>query len=354
MEYSASRGDRVILTGDTVNKGADSAGVVALAMAHGFSSVRGNHEDRVLRVFALVEAMQVAGGEALEEAEAHLSKNEKIALATARSLSAEQRAWLAALPVILEVGAIPGSTQGKVVVVHGGLVPGLELEKQDPWAVMNMRTLLYPTKKNKKEKEKEKEKGALRLHKEDQIIFEIAVEKQLKDSFPATVPSDGELAAETQRLLEHYVSFGSGAADLSEEVEGKEVEEERAPVPPVPVNTREGRSWAKVWTKIQQGKKVEADRTTVVYGHDAGTGLNIKEYTFGLDSGCVTGGDLTALVFEPEEKGDGDVVVRHRLVSVPCETVEGEGDAKEGKDEKKKKEKKEKKEKKKNKDKEDA
>jgi hypothetical protein len=30
---------------------------------------------------------------------------------------------------------------GEVVVVHGGLVPGVDLENQDPSAVMNMRTL---------------------------------------------------------------------------------------------------------------------------------------------------------------------------------------------------------------------
>lgn len=35
---------------------------------------------------------------------------------------------------------------------------------------------------------------------------------------------------------------------------------------------------------------------TVVYGHDAKSGLSLKEYTKGLDSGCVKGGKLTALV----------------------------------------------------------
>ncbi|CAG8759412.1 11961_t:CDS:2, partial [Racocetra fulgida] len=34
---------------------------------------------------------------------------------------------------------------------------------------------------------------------------------------------------------------------------------------------------------------------TVIYGHDASRGLNIKEFTFGLDSRCVYGGELTAL-----------------------------------------------------------
>lgn len=37
---------------------------------------------------------------------------------------------------------------------------------------------------------------------------------------------------------------------------------------------------------------------TVIYGHDAKTGLSIREYAKGLDSGCVKGGKLTALVIE--------------------------------------------------------
>lgn len=45
---------------------------------------------------------------------------------------------------------------------------------------------------------------------------------------------------------------------------------------------------------------------TVIYGHDAKTGLSIRDYTKGLDSGCVKGGRLTALVIE--EDGTQSVV----------------------------------------------
>lgn len=37
---------------------------------------------------------------------------------------------------------------------------------------------------------------------------------------------------------------------------------------------------------------------TVIYGHDSKTGLAISDYTKGLDSGCVKGEKLTALVIE--------------------------------------------------------
>lgn len=50
--------------------------------------------------------------------------------------------------------------------------------------------------------------------------------------------------------------------------------------------------------------------TTVIYGHDAKLGLTIKTYTKGLDSNCVDGGELTALVVE-----DGG---KQRYVQVRC------------------------------------
>jgi hypothetical protein len=49
---------------------------------------------------------------------------------------------------------------------------------------------------------------------------------------------------------------------------------------------------------------------TVVYGHDASSSLSIRTYTKGLDSGCVKGGKLTALVVEDGGKQD--------IVQVKC------------------------------------
>lgn len=38
--------------------------------------------------------------------------------------------------------------------------------------------------------------------------------------------------------------------------------------------------------------------TTVIYGHDSASSLQLKKYTKGLDTGCYRGGKLTALVIE--------------------------------------------------------
>ncbi|RYP89528.1 hypothetical protein DL770_004347 [Monosporascus sp. CRB-9-2] len=328
--YSRERGDRVVLTGDIINKGADSPGVVALAMAEGFASVRGNHEDRVLRLFALAEAVRAerGGDGALRDWEEALPKSDRAALATARSLSPEQRAWVAERPLILRVGTvIPGSPSDggggqELLVVHAGLVPGLPLEDQDPWAVMNMRTLLFP----------DEEKNG-KLSAEDRVVFEESVRKKLKDQNPSAAPTDEEFAAEARRTLDRYAVAPRRTTTK---------DKESTPVS-IPVDTREGRSWAKVWNEAQQQQRRHRDgaksmTTMVAYGHDARQGLNVKEFTFGLDSGCVKGGRLTALVFEPDDEGRG---VRHRLVSVACEAAEAPRKD-EDKDKKEKKDKEEK------------
>lgn len=337
--YSRERGDRVILTGDVINKGADSPGVVALAMAEGFASVRGNHEDLVLRLFALAEAVRAerGGGEGLRDWEEALPKHDRAALATARSLSSEQRAWVAELPVILRVGTvIPGSPSDgsggqELLVVHAGLVPGLPLEDQDPWAVMNMRTLLFPDeKKNDK------------LSTEDLAVFDESIRKKLKDQNPSAAPTNDEFATEAQRTLDRYAVTPRKTTNK---------DKDSTPVS-IPVDTREGRSWATVWNEAQQRRRhrdgAKSMTTMVAYGHDARRGLNVKEFTFGLDSGCVKGGRLTALIFEPDDEGRG---VRHRLVSVACDAAEAPGkDKDKDKKEKKDKEKKGKDGKKENKD----
>jgi hypothetical protein len=75
-----------------------------------------------------------------DDAEAsYYSSREISERALARSLSDEQVQWLEDCPVILNVGQVPN--MGQVVVVHAGLVPGIELEKQDPASVMTMRTI---------------------------------------------------------------------------------------------------------------------------------------------------------------------------------------------------------------------
>ena len=139
--------DHLILTGDLISKGPHSTGVVDLARDMDASCVRGNHEDRTLLAYRDIHSrhLPLQGPDEDpqwdvdsmdEESFSHGDYRER---SLARKLTARQAHWLKQCPVILQVGEIEG--MGKVVVVHAGLVPGLKLEKQDPIAVMNMRTV---------------------------------------------------------------------------------------------------------------------------------------------------------------------------------------------------------------------
>ncbi|KAK9753833.1 hypothetical protein K7432_017929 [Basidiobolus ranarum] len=65
-----------------------------------------------------------------------------------------------------------------------------------------------------------------------------------------------------------------------------------------------GESWSVAWNAKQ---KQSPNPATIVYGHQASLGLNIKEYSKGLDTGCVYGGQLTAMIYPGEH-----------IVSVSC------------------------------------
>jgi hypothetical protein len=73
----------------------------------------------------------------------------------------------------------------------------------------------------------------------------------------------------------------------------------------IPSSKHSGTPWEKFWNH-QQKKKHSHERMSVVYGHNRKRGLNLQEYTFGLDSGCVSGDKLTALVVD--HKGTTEIV----------------------------------------------
>lgn len=130
--------DHLIFTGDLIEKGPDSLGVVDLARQYNASCVRGNHEDRVLVLRHDMLESNITD-DSWDIAHPESAESRKLA----RQLSAEQADWLDACPVILNVGQI--TNMGQVVVAHAGLIPGVDLDRQDPYSVMNMKTVDLPT-----------------------------------------------------------------------------------------------------------------------------------------------------------------------------------------------------------------
>jgi predicted phosphodiesterase len=115
-------GDRVLLVGDLVAKGPDSRGVLALVRQLHAQSVRGNHDQAVLRW-----QDRSARDSAPDRGPHHLR--------LARELSDEDWAVLQSLPLWIRV------PEYELLIVHGGIVPGVALEAHDPELLMNMRTL---------------------------------------------------------------------------------------------------------------------------------------------------------------------------------------------------------------------
>jgi len=191
------RADDVILVGDLVAKGPDSRGVVQLCRERGLRAVLGNHDAKVL---SLEGSAGSSSGPRWRDAGAHE--------AVAASLSLDDWQFLRDLPLFIRVPL------HRAIVVHAGLLEGVELDQQPRKYVLNLRSITV-------------------------------------DGEPSTRVKDG-----------------------------------------VP--------WASRWSGPEH----------VVFGHDAIRGLQRHPFATGLDTGCVYGRRLTALVL-PE----------HTLVSVPAARV---------------------------------
>ncbi|KAI5287768.1 hypothetical protein KEM54_005757 [Ascosphaera aggregata] len=168
---------RLVVVGDVhgcldecgiIGGGPKSSDTVDLARAVSASCVRGYAEDRVLLTRSRIQAVE----KLIKEEKEHESETVKLAVLLgeepgvvgerelaerrlAKELTDEQAEWLYECPVILKVGSISSENSagvkdgqgrkvedlGDLVVVHGGLIPGVPLEDQDPSAVMTVRTL---------------------------------------------------------------------------------------------------------------------------------------------------------------------------------------------------------------------
>ncbi|KAJ8613313.1 hypothetical protein MRB53_037000 [Persea americana] len=84
----------------------------------------------------------------------------------------------------------------------------------------------------------------------------------------------------------------------------------REAVPKIPRD--KGVAWWKVWNRVQKRQKDDR-HTLVVYGHDSKSGLKVKPFSVGLDSGCVKGEKLSALVI-----GSAKGRMSQEVVSIDC------------------------------------
>lgn len=322
--------DHLVCTGDVVSKGPDSLGVIDTLISLNATSVRGNHEDKVV-VGAGRKGFEAEMSDETRKERAKGTKGVELA----RFLKPHHLAWLRALPLILHVPAptppsVPAPAQAQpdledpllldildslsdtsssnnkkkkkkkqktnpflfniatpINIVHGGLVPGVPLRRQDPYAVMNMRSM-SPTShvpSSKREKGRPWEDmwnwyhDRLARHKPPKKWSWFESEYELSDAGLAA-QAEGTLAVES----EDEGGFWGWLGGLFGGGEEKKVDE------------------------LLELKVEEA--SVVVYGHDSPRGLNLRDWTKGLDTGCVRGGHLTAMVL--------DAWGRAHLVQVKC------------------------------------
>ncbi|KAH3678156.1 hypothetical protein WICMUC_001672 [Wickerhamomyces mucosus] len=80
------------------------------------------------------------------------------------------------------------------------------------------------------------------------------------------------------------------------------------------------KNWYKDYNKVMSDSKKPQ---VLFYGHHASKGLKIKDFSKGLDSGCVKGGQLTSLIIwtetiQTKKKRDDLIVYKSELVQVEC------------------------------------
>ncbi|MBN1652641.1 MAG: metallophosphoesterase [Deltaproteobacteria bacterium] len=116
-------GDDVVFVGDLVGRGPDSKGVLDFVKKIGGRSVLGNHDHALL-----------SWKKAVRNREEPTVLPRSLSLLTT-VLTEENWRLLEDFPFFLRL------PDHKAIVVHAGLEPGIDLERQDPFILLNVRTI---------------------------------------------------------------------------------------------------------------------------------------------------------------------------------------------------------------------
>ncbi|MBF0126109.1 MAG: symmetrical bis(5'-nucleosyl)-tetraphosphatase [Magnetococcales bacterium] len=252
MDFRAGR-DRLWFVGDIINRGPDSLGVLRFVRDLGGSAITlmGNHEARALI------GLSGHGDAAFTAQMGYLTQAPDVR---------EIHAWLRGLPFLYQDDTLDA------LMVHAGLYPG--------WSLADAVD------------------RAQRLHEillDDEAIGSFFA--GFTDVFPETEP---EVTDPLARL--RFAFLVLTRIRLSNE-NGRLLWSNPGPAAG-PCQQQQGATW-RAWHELGRWP----GRKTVVYGHWAAAGLTLRERFYGLDSGCVYGGKLSAIRLDHPERP---------LIQVPC------------------------------------
>jgi len=265
--------DHVIAVGDVISKGPDNVGVLNELIRMGAESVRGNHEDRILL------SLNTFGDSGSSQSEASTSTGSHKDARIIRSLGHKHIKYLRSMPLMIRVPALPQAKKAshkdkdriaeEIMIVHAGLVPHVPSIRQDPYFVMNMRSIDRIT--HIPSAQRKTKKG----HSKPWI--------EIWNWYNDRLNQD--------RSLPDFHDFESNENAAGEGSQGENF-----------LNY--------AWGALTKPAKSVKRPTVVIYGHDSKAGLQMHRWSKGLDSACVSGGKLTALILDATGKTE--------LVQVGC------------------------------------
>ncbi|WVN87040.1 uncharacterized protein L203_102216 [Cryptococcus depauperatus CBS 7841] len=348
ISYSVEK-DTLVHVGDLVVRGLKNEDILWWMNDRNIKGVRGNHDQAVIQWRTW---MQWAGGADWEvwvdsmgekEEEQVLdvlgkvkkqfpnewkwkSKHWKVA----REISSPSYHYLLSLPLVLH---FPGLHS---FVVHAGLLPSnplkLSSDNSQPLVQFSNQSTISPSSTSSR---KQEELAFLQVPQNklpwNLINMRSVFTKGKKKGEVTSSSKDGTPWSEVwNKEMSHCTGSGAWTTEgrqerrLEEEQEDNmKLEQQGSGAPTSDKRTRRQNTGASSAEKREsKSDSMDCSPVTIVYGHAAGRGLDIKPWTKGIDTGCVYGRQLTVLVLGDLSrlKGQSVRVGDHEglLVSVGC------------------------------------